>query len=40
MDSAVRWNPTDFKDIWKDVSLKLILKDKVGKQQCLSFCWF
>ena len=28
------------KKIWKDVSLKLILKNKGGKQHCLPFCWF
>ena len=27
-------------EIWKDVSLRLILKDKGGNQDCLSLCWF
>ena len=26
--------------MWKDVSLRLIVKDKGGKQHCLPFCWF
>ena len=26
--------------MWKDVSLRLILKDKCGKQHRLLFCWF
>ena len=27
-------------EIWKDVSLSLILKDKGSSQDCLPFCWF
>ena len=38
--SGERWNPNEFKGIWKEVSLRLILKDKHGKQHCCSFCWF
>ena len=30
----------EFKEILKDVSLRLILKDKCGKQHCLPICWF
>ena len=26
--------------MWKDVSVRLILKDKGGNQYCLPFCWF
>ena len=35
-----RQNLKEFKKIWKDVSLRLILKDKGGKQHCLPVCWF
>ena len=28
------------KEIWKDISLRLIFKDKGGKQHCLQICWF
>ena len=30
----------EFKEILKDVSLRLILKDKRGKQHCLPISWF
>ena len=30
----------EFIEVWKDVSLKLNLKDKGGNQDSLSFCWF
>ena len=33
-------NPKEFKEIWKDASLRLILKDKGGKQYCLPICYF
>ena len=29
---------TQYMEIWKDVSLRLILKDKCDKQFCLPFC--
>ena len=32
------WNPKEFIEIRKDVSLKLILKDKGGNQYSLPFC--
>ena len=35
-----RKSPREFIEIWRDVSLRLILKDKGGNQYCLSFCWF
>ena len=35
-----RESPREFIDVWKDVSLRLILKDKGGKRDCLQFCWF
>ena len=35
-----RQNLKEFKKIWKDVSLRLILKDNGGKQHYLPFCWF
>ena len=34
-----RQSPKEFKEMWEDVSLRLILKDKSGKQHCLPFCW-
>ena len=39
-DSGERKSLKEFKEIWKDVSLKIILKDKSGKQHCLPFCSF
>ena len=36
----VRQNPKQFKEIWKDVSLRLILKNKGDKQHFLLICWF
>ena len=33
-------SPRECIEIWKDVSLRLILKDKVGNQDSLQFCWF
>ena len=33
-------NPEEFKEIWKDVTLRLIVKDKGGKKHCLPICWF
>ena len=38
--SGERYNPKEFKEIWKDVSLRLILEDKGGKQHCLPISWF
>ena len=48
--TQVRENPTsilerdktlkEIKEIWKYVSLRLIFKDKGGKQYCLRICWF
>ena len=35
--SLERWIPKEFKEIWKDVSSRLILKDKGGKQHCSPF---
>ena len=35
-----RLNPKKFKEVWKNVSLTLILKDKGGKQHCSPICWF
>ena len=35
-----RQKPKEFKEIWKDVSLRLILKDKGRKKHCLPICWF
>ena len=32
--------PKEFKEIWKDVSLRLILKGKGGKKHCLPIFWF
>ena len=32
--------PKEFKEIWKDVTLGLILKDKGGKKHCLPTCLF
>ena len=32
--------PKEFKETWKDAFLRLILKDKIGKQHCLSFVGF
>ena len=34
-----RTNSKGFKEIRKDVFLRLILKDNGGKQPCLPFCW-
>ena len=33
-------NPEDFKEIWKDVTLRVIVKDNGGKKHCLPICWF
>ena len=30
----------EFKEIWQDVSLRLVFKGKGGKQHLLSFYWF
>ena len=35
-----RESPREFKEKWKDVSLRLILKGKDGHQDCFLFCWF
>ena len=35
-----RRNLREFIEIWMDVFLRLILKDKHGNQICLPFCWF
>ena len=35
-----RQSPREFIEIWKDVSLTLILKDKGSSQDCSPFCWF
>ena len=35
-----RQSPREFLEIWKDVSLRLIVKDKGGNRDCLPFCWF
>ena len=32
-----RYNPKEFKEIWKDVSLRLILKEKGGKNTAYQF---
>ena len=33
-------NSTGNKEIWKDISLRLIFNYKSGKQHCLQICWF
>ena len=38
--SGEKLSLNDFIDLWKDVSLRLILKDKGGNQQYLLLCWF
>ena len=32
-------HPKEFKEIWKDVYLRLTLKGKGGKKYCLPICW-
>ena len=39
-DSGERWSPEEFINIWMDVSLRLILKDKSRNQHCFPFCYF
>ena len=36
--SGERKSPREFIETWEDVSLRLILKDKGGNQDCLPFC--
>ena len=36
--SGERQSPREFIKMQKDVSLRLILKDKGGNQECLPFC--
>ena len=38
--SGGRSSPKEFKEIWKEISLRLILKDKGGEQHCLPFSCF
>ena len=38
--SGERKNLKEIKEMWKDISQRLIFNYKGGKQDCLRICWF